>query len=230
MSEDGLRITPLAGRVAINKKEAVTGSVLLAILINIFVLVLVQFLSARLFQGYAALFWVLAVLLIVADAALCVLVFRRALSDVCSAAAPPYTIAYRSDGYFVLCHKSGAREYVPLAAVADVKATPAKFGFIVNGWAYSGNLNYGKVTFYVFSGGRIEKKCVKRVVNCAQAANFIRQAFLPHGTCAELYTCSPAGGSAKPAPEKAVPIAAAKKPAPKEEDKVAAAKRILLNR
>ena len=67
------------------------------------------------------------------------------------------------------------------------------------------------------------------MVNCAQAANFIRQAFLPHGTCAELYTCSPAGGSAKPAPEKAVPIAAAEK-AVKEEDKAATARRILLNR
>lgn len=182
MTEDGIKLTPLAGRVTLNKKEAITGSVFLAILINIFTAVLVQAANLLCLKPLPALFWCLTAVLIAADAALCVLVFRRALSDVtqnCSAA--PYTIAYRHDGFVVLCHKGGEREYIPAAAVKDVRACPAKLGFIVNGWAYSGNLNYGKVVFFLDCGGeKPEKKSVKYVVNCVQAARYIRNV-LPQG-------------------------------------------------
>ena len=182
MTEDGIQLTPLAGRVVLNKKESITGSVFLAILINIFILVLVQALNALVLASVPALFWVLTALLIAADAVLCVLVFRRAITDAGEGTcAPPYTIAYRRDGYIVLCHKNGEREYFAVTDVVDVKAFPAKLGFIVNGWAYSGNLNYGRITFYLASpyGGEPIKKSVKYVVNCAQAAVYIREVFLP---------------------------------------------------
>ena len=179
MTEDGIKLTPLAGRVVINKREAITGSVFLAILINIFILVAVQALNVLFLRSIPALFWTLTALFIAADAVLCVLVFRRALSDANgSPSAPPYTIAYRHDGFVVLCHKNGAREYIPAAEVTAVRAFPAKLGFIVNGWAYSGNLNYGKVTFYLAGGEKPVKKSVKYVVNCVQAANFIREVLL----------------------------------------------------
>ena len=180
MTEDGIKLTPLAGRVTINKKEAITGSVFLAILINIFLIVLVQVLNVLLLHSIPALFWTFTAVIIAADGVLCVLVFRHAISDVSvSSSAPPYTIAYRADGFIVLCHKDGGREYIAARDVVYVKATPAKFAFLVNGWAYSGNLNYGKVTFYLASG--LEKpvrKSVKYVVNCVQAVKFIR-VYLP---------------------------------------------------
>lgn len=188
MTEDGIKLTPLAGRVTLNKKEAITGSVFVAILINIFTAVLVQAANLLFLQSLPALFWCLAAVLISADAALCVYAFRRSISDVTqSCSAAPYTIAYRHDGFVVLCHKSGEREYIPAASVKDVKAYPAKLGFIINGWAYSGNLNYGRVVFFLDCGGeKAEKRTVKYVVNCVQAARYIRDVYLPQsGTLPE---------------------------------------------
>lgn len=181
MTEDGIKLTPLAGRVVINKKEAITGSVFLAILISIFILVLVQALNVLFLRGIPALFWSLTAILVASDGAACALIFRRALSDAqINSSVAPYTIAYRQDGVVVLCHKNGVRESFPAAEVTDVKGKRAKLAFILNGWAYSGNLNYGKVTFYLSRGeGKVIKKSVKYVVNCAQAANFIRDVFLP---------------------------------------------------
>ncbi len=180
MTENGIKLTPLAGRVTINKNEAITGSVFLAILINIFLIVQVQALNVLFLQNIPALFWTITAVLIAADAVLCALVFRRAISDVSvSSAAPPYTIAYRADGFIVLCHKNGEREYFAARDVVYVKASPAKLAFLINGWAYSGNLNYGRVTFYLASGlDKPVKKSVKYVVNCVQAVKFIR-VYLP---------------------------------------------------
>ena len=56
MTEDGIKLTPLAGRVVINKREAITGSVFLAILINIFILVAVQALNVLFLRSIPALF------------------------------------------------------------------------------------------------------------------------------------------------------------------------------
>ena len=186
MTEEVWQLTPLAGRVMLNKKEAVTGSVFLAILINMFVLVLVQALSSLFLSALPALFWVLTCLLIAADGTMCVMVFRLAFVDAsASSAAPPYTIAYRSDGCIVLCHRNGECECFAASDVKEVRAYPAKLGFIVNGWAYSGNLNYGKVTFFLAckEGDEPEKRSVKYVVNCVQAAAYIRKVYLPQ--CAD---------------------------------------------
>lgn len=182
MSEEQLKLTPVAGRATINKKEAITGSVSLAILINIFVLVLVQGANMLFLHTLPALFWVIAGLFIAADGVLCVLIFRRALQDAWQAAdAAPYTIAFRSDGFLVLCHMDGRSEAIPIQEIICAKARPDKLGFIVNGWAYSGNLNYGSIVFFVKSGNKILKKRVKYVVNCAQAARYISGVFLSDG-------------------------------------------------
>ena len=118
--------------------------------------------------------------MLAADAALCALLFARAFYDARSvAAASPYTIAYRADGYIELCHRDGRREYFAVRQIADVRAYPAKLGFVIYGWAYSGNLNYGKVTFFLSDAGRLKKKSVKMVVNCTDTARFIREDFLP---------------------------------------------------
>lgn len=179
MKEGTSRLTPLAGRTAIKKKEAITGSVFLAILITIFALVAVRALMAA-FAVLAAGFWVLVVALLLADVALCALVFSRAFYDADScASSPPYTIAYRDDGYIELCHRNGRREYIPVRQIADVRAFPAKLGFIIYGWAYAGNLNYGKITFYLFDAGRLKKRSVKMVANCKNSARFIKEDFLP---------------------------------------------------
>ncbi len=186
MKEGAARLTPLAGRVALRKKDAITGSVFLAILITIFAVIAVRVLVAACLPSDAAAFWALAALVLVADAAVCVLLFTRAFYDAGSVAtAPPYTIAYRSDGYIELCHRSGRREYFAVRQVADVRAYPAKLGFVIYGWAYSGNLNYGKVTFFLSDAGRLKKKSVKMVANCMDTARFIREDFLPTVTGAE---------------------------------------------
>lgn len=182
MTEDGIKLTPLAGRVVIHKREAVTGSIFLAILISIFILVLIQALNVLFLRGIPALFWSLTALLVLADAAACALIFRRAITAAqTNSSAPPYTIAYRQDGVVVLCHKNGEREYFPAAEVTDIRGTRTRFAFILNGWAYSGNSNYGKVTFFLTHDGKTVKKSVKYVANCVQAAEFIRHAFLTHG-------------------------------------------------
>ena len=178
MNEDGIKITPIAGRVTINKREAITGSVFLAIIISACLLVLVQSLNVLFFRGTIWLFWSITAVLIAADGVLCVLFFCRAVNDASvSGRAAPYTIAYRHDGFFVLCHKNGEREYIPAAEVVRVTASRAKLAFVLNGWAYSGNLNYGKVTFYISRGRRPVKKQVKYVVDCARAARFINAVF-----------------------------------------------------
>lgn len=187
MTEDGVKLTPLAGRVIINKREAITGSVFLAILLSIFILVLVQAFNVFLFRSIPALFWPLTAVLVVLDAVMCALIFRRALSDAgTSASAAPYTVAYRHDGFFVLCHKSGEREYIPADKIVGVKSSRAKLAFVLNGWAYSGNLNYGKVIFFISDGKNIVKKSVKYVVNCAQAARFIEYTILSKGAVAHF--------------------------------------------
>ena len=164
MSEEQLKLTPVAGRATINKKEAITGSVSLAILINIFVLVLVQGANMLFLHTLPALFCVIAGLFIAADGVLCALIFRRALQDAWQAAdAAPYTIAFRSDGFLVLCHMDGRSEAIPIQEIICAKARPDKLGFIVK------------------NGNKILKKRVKYVVNCAQAARYISGVFLSDG-------------------------------------------------
>lgn len=187
MTDSGIKLTPLAGRAVINKKDAITGSVFLAILISAVLLVLVQSLNVLFFRGMPALFWSFTAVLVLADGVLCVLVFRRALSDAGAArSVPPYTIAYRHDGFFVLCHKSGEREYIPADDIVKVTSSRAKLAFVLNGWAYSGGLNYGRVTFYVSDGKTVSKKSVKYVANCAQSARFIQYTVLSRGAVAHV--------------------------------------------
>ena len=78
MKEGAARLTPLAGRVALRKKDAITGSVFLAILITIFAAIAVRVLVAACQPSDAAAFWARAALVLVADAAVCVLPFTRA--------------------------------------------------------------------------------------------------------------------------------------------------------
>lgn len=172
MSESQVKITPLAGRAPLRMKEAITGSVFIAILINVFILIFVQVGVMFLLGTVSALFWTLVVLLVAADAAVCIFIFRVALNEVkenCS--APPCTIAYRSDGYIVIYHRNGSSESFPASDVAGVKASCAKLGYVLSGWAYSGSSNYGKVIFIL--EGQRKKKVVRYVVNCRQAADFI---------------------------------------------------------
>ena len=172
-------------QAATSTLTAITAKMVMRIARNTDPVIASFFLSATL-PSDAAAFWALAALVLVADAAVCVLLFTRAFYDAGSVAtAPPYTIAYRSDGYIELCHRSGRREYFAVRQVADVRAYPAKLGFVIYGWAYSGNLNYGKVTFFLSDAGRLKKRSVKMVANCMDTARFIREDFLPTVTGAE---------------------------------------------
>ena len=86
----------------------------------------------------------------------------------------------------MLCHKSGEREYIPADDIVKVTSSRAKLAFVLNGWAYSGGLNYGRVTFYVSDGKTVSKKSVKYVANCAQSARFIQYTILPRGAGAHV--------------------------------------------
>ena len=57
MTDSGIKLTPLAGRAVINKKDPITGSVFLAILISAVLLVLVQSHNVLFFREMPALFW-----------------------------------------------------------------------------------------------------------------------------------------------------------------------------
>lgn len=178
MKEGTVHVTPLAGRTTVKKKEAITGSVVFAVLILLLALIILRALAYAL--GFTAPFWVISALLLAACGLLFALLFRRVLYDASSSAALlPYTVAYRSDGYIELCHRDGRREYFPVRQIADVRAFPSKLGVALYGWAYAGNLNYGKITFYLSDGGRYKRRSVKMVAGCKNAARFIREDFLP---------------------------------------------------
>lgn len=174
MSESAVKVTPVAGRVSLRMKEAITGSVCIAILVNLCILIIIQAGVIFLSDARPVLFSASVALLVAADIVLCIFIFRVAISEVrenCS--APSCTIAFRSDGYIVIYHRDGSKEIFSAESVMAVRARTAKLGYLLSGWAYLGKLNYGKVTFVLKDGRKLAEKSVRYVVNCRQAAGFI---------------------------------------------------------
>ncbi len=172
--------TPVAGRTVITKKDAFTGSVFLSIVISALLLVFVQAFNVLFFRRVPEAFWPVTACLVAADAAACAAVFARAFSTA-RGGGPQYAVAYRSDGYFVVCHGGGSREYIAADRVLGVRASRARLRFLFGGWAYSQNAGCGKIVFYVRSGRRAARRSVRGVADCVHAARFISEAYLVRG-------------------------------------------------
>ena len=116
------KFTPLAGRTTPSARDAVTGSVFIVIIINIVILLFVELAIMYILDVLPALFWTFVAVLIVADAALCPLIFRLALGEVReNSSAPPYTVAMQGNE-LILIHVDGSEERFEAARVTDVKA------------------------------------------------------------------------------------------------------------
>ena len=177
---EDIKFTPLAGRTAPAAKDAVTGSVFIVIIINIVILLFVELAIVAMLDAVPALFWTFIAVLIAADAALCPLIFRLALHEVReNSSAPPYTVAVHGEE-LVLIHTDGSEERFGADRVVEVKARPARFGFMLIGWASAGKPAYGKLIFSLKGEGGKRRK-VKYVAGSERAAEFIRRAIIRQG-------------------------------------------------
>ncbi|MCD8039956.1 MAG: hypothetical protein LUF82_00360 [Clostridia bacterium] len=172
------KITPLAGRVVLGKKEAVTSAVFVVILLNMVILVIVRVAMLLIPSGLQALFWVLLAILLFADVALSPLCFYYAVNEVKeNNAAPPYTVAIGGDGMLYLYHRDGRIQNLNPQELVKITARVAHVDW--NSFAGGAGRGYGSLGFVVKSQmGRIVKYRVKYVVNCKQAAIYLSGLFV----------------------------------------------------
>ena len=167
-------LTPLAGRVVLGKKEAVTSAISVIILLNIFILLIVQVALSLLPSNLDPLFWVLLVLLLGADGALSPMCFHFAVKEVEeNNAAYPYTVAEGSGGTMVIYHRDGRTETFLAKEVTEVHSKVTRLSW--NSLA-GPSRGYGSVYFTVRSQlNRVVIYKVNYVVNCVKAADFSRE-------------------------------------------------------
>ncbi|MCD8372975.1 MAG: hypothetical protein LUD27_06725 [Clostridia bacterium] len=181
MQDEAEKITPLAGRAALGKKEAATSAIFVVILLNMVVLVLVRAAGLLIPPEYVAVFWIIFALLIIADAALSPLCFHYAMKEVKeNNAAPAYTIAMKGNGTLYLFHRDGRVETLNAGDVIEIRAQVSRFGW--NALAEGSARGYGAIKFVVQSKmGRIVKYKVKYVINCVRTAEFLREYIIAKG-------------------------------------------------
>ncbi len=174
MQDEAEKITPLAGRVMLGKKEAATSAIFVVILLNMVVLVLVRALGLLLSPEHSVIFWVVFALLIVLDIVLSPLCFHFAMKEVKeNNSAPIYTIAMKEDGTLILYHRDGRTQTLNSGDIVKITSHIARFSW--NALAGGSGRRYGTIKITVQSQmGRIVKYKVKYVVNCDEAAEFLR--------------------------------------------------------
>lgn len=173
------KFTPLAGRTSPTARDAVTGSVLIVIIINIVILLFVQVAVIFMRELLPALFWTFVALLIAADVALCPIIFRLALREArANASAPPYTVAVQGNE-LILFYADGSEERFNADRIIAVKARPVHFGFMLAGLVSTGKHGYGTLVFKLSDGGGRRK--VRYVAGCKRAAEFIRRSIIQRG-------------------------------------------------
>ncbi|MCD7729798.1 MAG: hypothetical protein LUI60_07830 [Clostridia bacterium] len=173
MQGEAEKMTPLAARVVLGKKEAATSAISVVILVNMIVLVLVRATGLIIPSGLSAVFWVIVAILLAADVSVSPLCFYYALKEVKeNNAAPDYTIAMKENGMIVLFHSDRRPQELYSGDVVKVTSRVARFNW--NALSGGSGRGYGTVKFVVQSQmGRIVKYKVKYVVNCDCVAEFL---------------------------------------------------------